>query len=270
MSEYIFPILFWLSVWLLVFFVLFVVSMRRVIRLQKEMSILEKINIELVDRETQRRTKELENQKNDDTFQLILSVNGMAYDSNIVPRIYPTDEQKVFKVNEMISLKLEDNKTNIYVNGKRFVQCKFILLNLDKNDSSISDVDNIDDAVENYGFHVGKDYIIDPEVIFWAHCSNLQAWAENDYDTRILHSNISFPLLRRLAISGDPKAIKVLRDEILDRYYNGNETTRQFLMKEGFLSYLTPEQISDIIKIQLLSTRKISLYIELIDLDKDK
>ncbi|KKL78605.1 hypothetical protein LCGC14_2023170 [marine sediment metagenome] len=36
----------------------------------------------------------------------------------------------VFQVNELITLKLEKNKTNIYVNNKLFKQCKFLLLEI--------------------------------------------------------------------------------------------------------------------------------------------
>ena len=37
---------------------------------------------------------------------------------------------KEFKVNDYITLKLEDGKTIIYVKGKRFDQCKYLLLNI--------------------------------------------------------------------------------------------------------------------------------------------
>ena len=35
-----------------------------------------------------------------------------------------------FKINEFITLKLENNSTNIYVKGVRFNQCKYLLLNI--------------------------------------------------------------------------------------------------------------------------------------------
>ncbi len=46
---------------------------------------------------------------------------------------------------------------------------------------------------------------------FWGHCSNLQAWAEYGYDTRLLHPNLAFPLLEKLATVGDPIAKKVFK-----------------------------------------------------------
>ena len=47
---------------------------------------------------------------------------------------------------------------------------------------------------------------ITPEQEFWGHRSNIQAWVECEYDTRLLHSNLSFPLLKALSDAGDPKA----------------------------------------------------------------
>jgi len=48
---------------------------------------------------------------------------------------------KEFRVNKYITLKLENGKTIIYVNDKRFNQCKFLLLNISVN--KISSFDEI-------------------------------------------------------------------------------------------------------------------------------
>ncbi|MEX2757571.1 MAG: leucine-rich repeat domain-containing protein, partial [Candidatus Sigynarchaeota archaeon] len=64
-----------------------------------------------------------------------------------------------------------------------------------------------------------------------AHASNLQAWVENDYDTRLLHANIAFPLLKELARAGDEKATRVLDAEIETRLRSGNQVTRQFILE---------------------------------------
>lgn len=62
---------------------------------------------------------------------------------------------------------------------------------------------------------------ITPEEEFWGHCSNLQAWVENNYDTRLLHSNIAFPLLKKLTEAGDPNTNKVFKEEIARRFESG-------------------------------------------------
>jgi len=85
-----------------------------------------------------------------------------------------------FKVNKFITLKLEDGKTNIYVNGKYFNQCKILLLNIPVNKiSSFDEIESIDDAIEKID-QPNEAIIIQPEIIFWGHCSNLQVWAEHN------------------------------------------------------------------------------------------
>jgi len=55
-----------------------------------------------------------------------------------------------FKINEYITLKLEQEHTEIYLLGKHFIQCKYLLLNIpiDGSDKSIM---NIDEAAKLYG-----------------------------------------------------------------------------------------------------------------------
>jgi len=113
-----------------------------------------------------------------------------------------------FKVNNYLTLKLEDDKTNIYINNEKFIQCKYLLLQLsDNTEKNLEDIDSIDEVAEMLDHSLesinnNKKNILDPKLEFWGHCSNLQAWFENDYDTRLLHSNISFPLLKKLTEVG--------------------------------------------------------------------
>ena len=148
-----------------------------------------------------------------------------------------------FQVNDYLSLRLEDENTIIYVGKKWFHQCKYLLLNIETDEiRSLSKIQSIDEAAEGLDkSHEGvgpKKIEIPPETEFWGHCSNLQVWYENDYDTRLLHSNLAFPLLKKLSEVGDPIAQKVLKDEIIKRYTNGTNTTRKFLIIEGFLGFL--------------------------------
>ena len=105
-----------------------------------------------------------------------------------------------FKINEYLKLKLEGKKTVIYVDGKEFMQCKYLFLNVPirkaEGAEEVDEIGSIDEAAEKLSRRTeGGRTIIDPETEFWGHCSNLQAWAENGYDTRLLHSNLAFPLL---------------------------------------------------------------------------
>ncbi len=47
-------------------------------------------------------------------------------DIEILGSKYPSE----YKINEFLSVKLENNKTYIYVQGKKFLQCKYLLLNI--------------------------------------------------------------------------------------------------------------------------------------------
>jgi tetratricopeptide (TPR) repeat protein len=79
------------------------------------------------------------------------------------------------------------------------------------------------------GKAVRKLLTIKEEVL--AHASNIQAWAEHDYDTRLLHSNIAFPLLKALAKAGDAKAKRVLNAEVLERYQASTDHVKELIIE---------------------------------------
>ncbi len=159
------------------------------------------------------------------------------------------DQLTTFVVNEYITLKLEDEETVIYVDGRSFMQCNFLLLNIPlKDQTDFDEIDSIDEA-EGYLDHsmngVDARYSsIPPDTLFWGHCSNFQAWAENNYDTRLLHRNLAFPLLKRLVNVGDSKARKSLAEEIAKRLESGYLPVIQFLAIEGYFDYLALDYIN--------------------------
>lgn len=166
-----------------------------------------------------------------------------------------SEKKPEFQINEYLSLRLEDDRTNIYVAGKLFRQCKFLLLNIpiDKL-STLDELESIDEAAEKLDHSLEPRrnvkesmYKIPPEVEFWGHCSNLQVWYEYDYNTKLLHSNLAFHLLGKLAKVGDSQAKKVFKEEIADRYNNGVESVRKYLRSMGFLQYLTTEDFLNLI-----------------------
>ena len=178
---------------------------------------------------------------------------------------------KEYKINEYLSLRLEDiipkkgilgslfglfaeavlkvpqQATYIYVKGERFHQCKFLLLDIPKNHvRDFDEIDSIDEASEvlddRLEFSLG-----DPDISegteFWAHCSNIQAWAEHDYDTRLLHRNMAFPLLKKLTEAGDPKAKVAFKEEIAKRFSIGHLTVMKYLIQEGYLDYFNEQEL---------------------------
>lgn len=158
----------------------------------------------------------------------------------------------VFKVNQYISLKLEDGRkgkeTVIYVNGKRFNQCKFLLLNIPVDKIKLFDeIESVDEAAERLdrslenGSKLRRPFI-PPEIEFWGHCSNLQVWFENDYNTRLIHSNLAFPLLEKLTEVGDPLAKKVFKEEIAKRFLSGHLPVMEYLRYQNYMYYLNEEE----------------------------
>ncbi|MGV9173306.1 MAG: leucine-rich repeat domain-containing protein [Promethearchaeia archaeon] len=182
------------------------------------------------------------------------------------------NSKQEFEINEHITLKLEPvvpdegffgsaiNKvlqrvlnteglrTMIYIDGERFEQCKYLLLDVPLR--QIKDLDHIrsiDEAAEKLdrSQELFSDHEkVTPETEFWAHCSNLQAWAESGYNTNILHKNLAFPLLKRLTEVGDVQAKKVFKEEIVNRFLSGHYSVMKYLINEGYLHYFSDEEFS--------------------------
>jgi len=152
-----------------------------------------------------------------------------------------------YKINEFLTLKLENGKTVIYVKGKKFIQCKYLLIEIPKETlEDYDDITSIDDVSETLGHSLEKNinFIhLKPEIEFWGHSSNLQAWSENFYDTNLLHSNLSFPLLKRLTDVGDPIAKRVFKDEIAERLTKVSTNVSRYLIQENYLEYFDDEEL---------------------------
>lgn len=159
----------------------------------------------------------------------------------------------IFRINNFIDLRFEDGKTNIYVNNRLFNHCKYILLNVPTDGSKdITEIDSIDEAVENLNESLeiigNKIYKINPETFFWAHCSNLQTWYENNYNTNLIHSNLAFPLLKELTKAGDLKAMKIFKEEVAKRFESNNLNVIQFLLYNKYLDWLNREELEIVLQ----------------------
>lgn len=161
-------------------------------------------------------------------------------------------KNKEFEINKYLKLKLEAGRTNIYVKGRKFQQCMYLLLNIPVDRiEDYDEIESIDEAAETLNrsmeghHHTGGR--IAPEEEFQGHCSNIQAWAENGYDTRILHRNLAFPLLKRLSEVGDPMARKVFSEEIAIRFASKHPTVTRYLVQNGYLRYLSSDEFESIL-----------------------
>ena len=162
--------------------------------------------------------------------------------------MYHHPYSKEYQVNEYLKLRLEQGRTHIYVKNRLFIQCMYLLLNIPTNNiRKYDEIDSIDEAAETLNRSMeggGRGvYEISPEEEFRGHCSNIQAWYENDYDTRILHRNLAFPLLKRLTDAGDPLAKQRFKEEIALRYASGHNTVMMYLIHNGYLKYLTKDEL---------------------------
>ncbi len=160
--------------------------------------------------------------------------------------------RKIFQVNQYITLKLENKKTIIYIGGERFRQCHKVLITIPVEKAA--DYNSIDELIYREGEGVSADelydipigniesYGLDPETEFWAHCSNIQVWVDQNYDTRFLNSTLSFPILKKLVEFGDEIAKRVFKDEIARRFSSGYPPVVKYLVLERYLDYLNIEE----------------------------
>jgi hypothetical protein len=156
---------------------------------------------------------------------------------------------KIFKINSFLTLRLEHEKTQIYIKDDLFRQCKFLLLNniyLDDVNDLLEGFNSVDEEIENLDRSLeGEEFYqdIDPETEFWAHCSNLQVWVENNYDSKLLHRNLAFPLLKVLAKKGDRLAKIKFKEEIIKRLETGVQSVVNYLFENNYTQYLSDDQL---------------------------
>ncbi len=186
-------------------------------------------------------------------------------------------------VNDYLKLRLEGKETVIYVDDKPFIHCKKLLFNVPFED--LTDFDSVDQVLDTNSNINAKEIptqalYLDPQEEFQGHCSNLHAWAEWEYNTNLLHSNLAFPLLKRLAEVGDQIARAVFKDEIIKRYLSGYPSVIEYLKKEHYTIYITDKDLEPyidnaytksefflLISLMKEEESKIRAYKKLIELD---
>ncbi len=162
-----------------------------------------------------------------------------------------------FQINPYLELRLEQGKSNIYVDGIFFQHCKYLLLNVPINDIEVETIESIDEVAEHLDNSLEPfeeeeeedkelEIYIAPNVEFWGHSSNIQAWYEHNYDTRLIHRDLAFPLLKELTDAGDDMARKVFKKEIASRLESRYLPVIIYLLEEEYLDYLTFEEIAAI------------------------
>ncbi len=162
-----------------------------------------------------------------------------------------------YKINEYIELKLENNETVIYFNQKKFLKCIYLMFHIDTDDvEKYDEIQSIDEMELHDRSHEYKKLSISPEQEFWGHCSNLQAWVENDYDMRIIDSRLGFPLLSRLKDLGDIIAKKKYKEEFAKKLESGWLPTIEYLWRPAYLKDFTEEERKILLEYMIKATIK--------------
>ena len=160
-----------------------------------------------------------------------------------------------FKVNEYITLKLlhfyEDSPpsihTGIFIGDKRFLTSLNIKIHDPKEIMDVhSTIDSMDELADLNEIVFRRPPEVTPEQEFWGHCSTFQVWVEHDYDTLLLPSNLSFPILKKLSKLGDIKANIVFNEEIAKRILSGYQPTMTYLLEQQYLWFLSREKLAAI------------------------
>lgn len=176
-----------------------------------------------------------------------------------------------FNVNEFISLKLDGGSTQIIVNGKDFIHCKYLIITIptDRIDKW-EGYDSMDEIIKATGRGEGdrKAAKLTPQEAFWGHCSNLQAWTENGYDYRLLDTKLSIPIImkimKRLVKTKDKEKFRKFFIEVvksLDDYIINSVQNEATYQKFNFLNkilfrirdkYFTDEEITGSIALKTI------------------
>lgn len=182
-------------------------------------------------------------------YKLRLMNDPYGFSDIILVKVY-----KEYTINPYIILRLEENsnwapfpRSHLYVNEELFIECSVIIANIHKEQRhEYNRLNSIDELVEIAFSNDIEDKSIEMDISddlkFWAHCSNIQAWCDYGYDTRILHRNFAFPLLKKLTEVGDKKAKSVFKNEIARRFAGGHRSTVLYLIEENYIQFLNSNE----------------------------
>ena len=139
-----------------------------------------------------------------------------------------------FKLNDYITIYLENNILLIYIQGEKFQELEYSLLNkiLNASRSQIEEL-NIQSIIvdNNNKIDSNNENFVNFMII-------LKFWIKNNYDTEILVYDFSFPLLKKLVEVGDPLAKKVFINEILKNLWGADPLVVKYLFNEKYDKYV--------------------------------
>lgn len=185
---------------------------------------------------------------------------------------------QTFIANEFISLKLEGDKTEIYINDKRFNQCKYLLISLPVQElDDWEEYKSMDEIIKISENGKGEQHAdgLSGEEAFVGHCSNIQAWIENDYDYKVLDSKLSIPIILQILKSllrkreefrnFFMKVVKTL-DEFVSERLKNKYTYDRFRHLKGVVcrvknNYFSDEEISGSVLLTMIRDEYLGQYL---------
>lgn len=164
------------------------------------------------------------------------------------------------KINNYIYLGLERKTQSIEIYIKtdrgmeRFIQCKYLLLLLHPDKlPDVEEAKSIDEIVEIMGYDesleskAAEELGLSKSEEFWGHKSNLLEFVK-EYNTNLLRYNLCWPLLKKLVEAGDPKARRVIGEEIIKRIETRHKSVILYLLIEKYLDFLKGVELGTVIE----------------------
>jgi len=147
-------------------------------------------------------------------------------------------------INEHLSVGMtSDYRIGVLIDGKWMAQCRHALLDVhDGNDAEFITMDDAIDKLENHDLDKRK---VDRETEFIAHASNIQAWAEYDYDPRLLVSDLASRILLELSRK-DERIKRKMEGEMIERFVLMPDDHKLWFF-ENYYPYLVDEALLDTI-----------------------
>lgn len=149
-----------------------------------------------------------------------------------------------FRLNQFITLRLIDHGNNrtctfIFVNDRRFNLYEFSfkkILEILNEKRSYSCMDEA--CFDLLGTYDTKNFMEDPDRMFWIYCYYIDAWVQCNYDWRLLRVEDAFPILHALYKAGDPKAREVFKIEIVKAFLSGYLPVVFYLLSDNSMDYV--------------------------------
>lgn len=163
-----------------------------------------------------------------------------------------------FRISQFITLRLIEygiENGNSYINvficisDESFPLYRFSFKEIFKILNGKNNYSCMDDACLHLsGIYNEKDFMGDPNTMFWFYCYYIKAWVECNYDWRLFRVDDSFPILRALYQAGDPKAKEVFKIEMVKAFLSGYPLAVHYLLSSfSFTNYLDYFKFEEII-----------------------